>query len=155
LNEVDLPLIKIYQSDYFKIEISKYTQNLVEKKIGVIVWTENVEGNLERSLKLMREKMISENNPIAAIFIGGMEGIEEEFEIYRKKYPNRSIYLIGSTGGATRILSQRYLTELDTLSLNFYKDNNKPLSYFEKSKLYANISEEIFSDIIKKIGEDD
>ena len=40
----------------------------------------------------------------AAIFIGGMEGIEMEYQAFKSGHPNAGCYPIASTGGASLIL---------------------------------------------------
>jgi hypothetical protein len=56
------------------------------------------------SLTQMRRDMIgSAGNPWtfeAAVFIGGMEGVEEEFQIIQAEHPRAALIPIGSTGAA-------------------------------------------------------
>lgn len=69
--------------------------------------TQNEEEQKSASLKMMRHTMFSENEFETAIFIGGMEGIFQEFEMFGELCPNaRRIPLI-STGGAARELPRR------------------------------------------------
>ena len=107
-DEKDPIRIYIYQSEKFKDKISKYTNELLELGIGKIIWTENINETRDRSLYYMRIQMLKEHNIFAGIFIGGMEGIEEEFNLFKEIYPENPIYLIGSSGGASKILFENY-----------------------------------------------
>jgi len=58
----------------------------------------------DESLELMRSKLINENEFKVGIFIGGMEGINDEYLMFKEKHPNALILPIASTGAAARIL---------------------------------------------------
>lgn len=87
--------VHLYQSDYFRqifpIENEKFSESLIV--------TDNI-GSRDESLALMRKKMIIENEFIAGIFVGGMEGVEDEFEIFTAAHPNALILPMASTGAA-------------------------------------------------------
>lgn len=56
------------------------------------------------SINIMREQMLSENQFSAAVFIGGMNGIEDEYDMFASKHPNTLILPVASTGAATKIV---------------------------------------------------
>jgi hypothetical protein len=56
------------------------------------------------SLHAMREQMIGSEKFAAAVFIGGMEGLFEEFEMFRAKRPDALVLPIASTGAAAKLL---------------------------------------------------
>lgn len=58
----------------------------------------------DESLELMRSKLINENDFKVGIFIGGMEGINDEYLMLKEKHPNALILPIASTGAAAKIL---------------------------------------------------
>lgn len=58
----------------------------------------------DASLLLMRKKLIEDNDFSVGIFIGGMKGILDEFELFTTTHPNATILPIASTGGAAKIL---------------------------------------------------
>lgn len=60
--------------------------------------------NIQESLRKMRYIMFSENKFDCAIFIGGMRGIQEEYELLKEVQWNVPCYPIASTGGAAREL---------------------------------------------------
>jgi hypothetical protein len=59
------------------------------------------------SIAAMREQMLGAAEFDAAIFIGGMEGVEVEFDMFRKRHPTAGVFPIASTGGAALILYER------------------------------------------------
>ncbi len=87
--------VKLYQSRYFKDEFPEDNQRFQN-----VTFTDAVKGDRADSLRLMRERMFQEQNFEAAVFIGGMEGIVEEFDLFTKFQPDSQILPIASTGGA-------------------------------------------------------
>ena len=75
-------------------------------------WTKR-QDNKPDSLQVMREEMLSFCDYGAAFFIGGMEGIPDEHEIFRRLHPKAMTFPLASTGGAAALLSQRLASELD------------------------------------------
>ncbi len=53
----------------------------------------------------------SSNIAEAGIFIGGMDGIEVEFNLFRKLQPQAILLPIASTGAASKIVYEEYLPE--------------------------------------------
>jgi hypothetical protein len=97
--------VKLYQSLYFK---SIFPED--NEKFENIVFTENV-GDIHSSVQLMREKMFSENEYSAAVFIGGMDGIEVEFNMFKERHPNALLLPVASTGAATKIVYESFLAD--------------------------------------------
>lgn len=52
--------------------------------------------------------MFSQTRPIAMVAIGGMEGVEEEFELFDPSHQTWPIYTIPSTGGAAKLITDKY-----------------------------------------------
>lgn len=88
--------VNLYQSLYFK---DQFPQD--NEKFENVVYTENIANNREKSLRHMRERMFSEHNFRAAIFVGGMAGIIDESKLFAQLQPDADIIPILSTGGAT------------------------------------------------------
>ncbi|MFD2918107.1 hypothetical protein ACFS6H_00220 [Terrimonas rubra] len=97
--------VTLYQSLYFK-EIFPEDNNKFEN----IVFTPSTGDKLD-SIRLMRQNMLSENQFSAAVFIGGMDGIEAEFNMFREQQPDALLLPIASTGAATRIVYNNLLQE--------------------------------------------
>lgn len=145
-----LPIVYIYQSEFFKSAISEYTQKLVNKGIGKIIWTPSIDNDREESLLKMRYKMLKEMKPIAAIFIGGMEGVEDEFNLFVKIYPENPVYPIGSTGGATKILlEQKIIQPMKCQEWSFKWKYRFPeiINELNKLKIYPSLANKIISDL--------
>jgi len=136
--------VRIYQSRFFEPKIVPQTLDLVSKRIGEIVWTEAAEDQT-KSLKLMREKMLAETTPIAGIFVGGMEGIEEEFRLFRAYYPDHPVYCIGSPGGATSYLAEGIAIGKTQLGWNYMRVDPEDLL---SSTIYPALMHAIVLDMV-------
>lgn len=84
-----------------------------------IVLTEK-RNNRDESLELMRNKLISENDFKVGIFIGGMEGINDEYVLFKERHPNALILPIASTGAAANILYEHQHQDFDIRLKNDY-----------------------------------
>lgn len=117
-NETGKKKISIYQSKAFQKTIPKETTSLFELGYSDIIWTEAVDNEeykgdnplspneqCKKSLHRMRERMI-EGDVDALICIGGMDGVEEEFNLFRELHPYKPVFILQSTGGASKILAE-------------------------------------------------
>lgn len=93
--------VLLYQSLRFEDEFPEETA-----LFGNVVFTELVGDDIAENLALMRSRMIGENQFEAAVFIGGMRGIVEEYHLFSARAPNATILPIASTGGAARVLNE-------------------------------------------------
>lgn len=94
--------VTLYQSLFFEKYFPKDNA-----AFGSIVLTDKKD-NLKESIFIMRERMFSENDFKVGIFIGGMEGVEDEFEMFIDANPNAITLPIASTGAASLILFDKY-----------------------------------------------
>jgi SLOG cluster3 family len=95
--------VTIYQSDWFEPFFppeNKAFESLEKVPAGI---------DQAASLKKMREVMLA-NEFDAAVFIGGMDGVEKEFDHLHKR--RISCYPLATTGGAARILAFEHRREL-------------------------------------------
>jgi len=76
--------------------------------------------NRDESLELMRSKLIIENDFKVGIFIGGMEGINDEYVMFKERHPNALILPIASTGAAAKILYENQQQGFDIRLKNDY-----------------------------------
>lgn len=114
--------VTLYQSQYFERFFP-----LENETVAHIEFTPDF-GDKSISLLDMRTKMITNHKYHAAFFIGGMEGVEEEFALFIKYHPEANVYPLASTGAAAKILfdaspekyDKRLLTDLTYVSL--FKD---------------------------------
>jgi hypothetical protein len=72
-----------------------------------VIQTENT-GERESSLLIMRQQMLTSYEFSAGIFIGGMEGVEEEFELFREFHPEARLIPVASTGAAANLLFDKF-----------------------------------------------
>lgn len=100
--------IHIFQSEYFKEHIP--CEVFYFKKI---LWTPQKEGQEESLLRMRNEMMNPEHYHIppylAAFFIGGMNGVIDEWKLFRDKYPEKPCFPLASTEGAARKLVENGL----------------------------------------------
>jgi hypothetical protein len=92
----------LYQSEFFRSQAPADNQAFEH-----IIWTRSVDGDRQRSLEMMRLEMLTSQPFDAGIFIGGMEGVEEEFDLFRKHQPGAKAFPVASTGGAALHLFNR------------------------------------------------
>ncbi|MBC3995177.1 hypothetical protein H8R20_06140 [Morganella morganii] len=105
--------VVLYQSEFFRKKFPLDNDQIEDIKI-----TREIRGDMERSLALMRQEMIGGNNFVAGIFIGGMEGVEDEFNLFKQCNPNALLLPVATTGAAALAIYQEspetYLKELIT-----------------------------------------
>ncbi|CAN7700729.1 hypothetical protein [Mesorhizobium sp. LjRoot246] len=94
--------VRLYQSRYFEDEFPEDNE-----RFGNVVYTDDVDGDRSRSLLAMRRQMFTEHAFAAAVFIGGMGGIIDEFELFRQLQPEAAVVPVASTGGATLKVAER------------------------------------------------
>jgi hypothetical protein len=91
--------VAIYQSEFFRSVVP--TESLA---FPSITWIAEVPGDREESLARMRRAMLNDQPIRAGVFVGGMEGVETEYALFRQTFPQLPAYAIASTGAAARIL---------------------------------------------------
>src|SRR5437660_3643953 len=157
LREQDRSRVIAYQSEVFRPYLPESTRQLEEWGLGELRWTESGEdipkflpggtvaaGSADRSLELMRRQMLEETKPIAAIFIGGMEGIHAESELFDSVCRNRPSYFIGGPGGAARELAEKQ-------SLSFSSRSGLSAEELSNSRSYPSLLQRIVLDIESRI----
>ncbi|MBK8243274.1 MAG: hypothetical protein IPK88_07605 [Saprospiraceae bacterium] len=97
--------VTLYQSLYFK---DRFPED--NAKFENIIFTENI-GDIPSSIQHLRYRMLTENKFAAAVFIGGMDGIEVEFNMFREFHPHALLLPVASTGAATGIVYNNLLPE--------------------------------------------
>ena len=88
----------IYQSAYFEDKFP--LENQVFADIRVV----SKEETLKDSILSMRRRMLEDNEFEVGIFIGGMKGIIDEYEIFREKAPEAKVIVVRAGGGAAATL---------------------------------------------------
>ena len=95
-------VVTLYQSAYFKDEYPEENT-----RFGNCVVTPATPGDKAASLARMRQKMFSKHSYAAAVFIGGMEGVADEYVLFHKCHPQALRLPIPSPGGYSRKLFQQ------------------------------------------------
>ena len=90
--------VTVYQSGYFVKEFPNEN-----KDVEHVVVTESL-GERVSSLDLMRRRMVIENDFAAAVFIGGMDGVEDEYKMFVESHPEAKVFPMASTGAAALML---------------------------------------------------
>ena len=88
----------LYQSNWFE---GQFPQD--NEAFQKVIYTKRKE-IIAESLKEMRKHMIEDYAYKAGIFIGGMEGVQEEFNTFSKAHPKAKLLPIASTGAAAKII---------------------------------------------------
>ena len=98
--------VTLYQSKLFE-------KNFPEdnNKFENVILTDNINDDKVQSLLYMRNKMLDESKFSAGIFIGGMEGVEEEYDMFIKKHPKALALPIASTGAAAKKIYDERFTD--------------------------------------------
>lgn len=94
--------VRLYQSRHFEDEFPEDNEQFRN-----VTFTEGVGADREKSLQLMRERMFGDHTFRAAVFIGGMGGIVQEYELFRKLQPDAAVVPVVSTGGAVLEVASR------------------------------------------------
>jgi hypothetical protein len=108
--------VMLYQSLWYEDKFPK-DNNMFEN----VVYTEK-KTDIPSSIKHMRKRMFSEHKFEAAVFIGGMKGIEDEFKMFTEYHPKALKIPIASTGAASKIVYDKMI------SSNF-KDTRLEIDY--------------------------
>ncbi len=101
LNAIDN--VHIYQSEHFRSRIPPVALTFPNLK-----WTTELGGDMKRSLTHMREEMIGAHPYAAGVFIGGMDGLYEEWDLFAALHPDVPALPVASTEGAARLLWQSW-----------------------------------------------
>lgn len=127
--------VQLYQTRYFKDECPEDNE-----RFRNVTFTESVNGSREDSLRVMRELMFQERKFSAAVFIGGMKGIVDEYDLFRKMQPEAKILPIASTGGATLEVAKALGETGSDLSddLDYVSLFHRHLGVLEQEERYAN-----------------
>ena len=115
--------VTLYQSKLFASQFPEANKEVEHIILTETVLGDNELGTKQASLAEMRRRMLTEHQYTAGIFIGGAEGVEEEFNLFKKYNPGALLLPIATTGGAAEIIyrqgryDKRLATEYDYQTL--------------------------------------
>ena len=98
--------VLVFQSSWFEDQRLPEVDEIEDEKLGFVRWTPKV-GELGDSLRRMREEMIRPMRYAGALFIGGMEGIRDEYAMVKEWSPNTPCIPVAGPGGAAAKLPMR------------------------------------------------
>lgn len=104
--------VLVYQSLAFDDILPEATRRFEAEGVGSIIRTPAIADEpadptrAPQSLSVMRSQMLTETEPAAAIFIGGMAGIPDEYALFAELRPGRPTYPLGFPGGEARVLAE-------------------------------------------------
>src|SRR5258708_27206884 len=105
--------VTLYQSNFFRDKFPEDNQFFE----SVVIIPEGTD--LTSSLERMRTEMFNHDFK-AGIFIGGMEGIEDEFNMFRDTHPRALLLPVASTGAAAGIIYNNMNPKPDSRLLTDY-----------------------------------
>ncbi len=97
----------VFQSRWFEELRPPAVDQMEEDELGFLEWTPK-QDNRDDSLQVMREAMIQSKRYAAALFIGGMEGISDEYQMMKERWPGTPCIPIWGPGGASAKLAGDY-----------------------------------------------
>ena len=110
--------VVLYQSKFFSDIFPEEN-----KRFGNVNYVDAVPEDREASLLVMRKAMLSRDDLIAAVFIGGMEGILVEHTLFTDFHPKAKVLTVPVAGGASRQLAEKLgvVAEADLQNVDFAK----------------------------------
>jgi hypothetical protein len=106
----------LYQSRFFE---DRYPEE--NRQFQNVIFTDAVPDDRDASLLLMRETMLSRPDLVAAVFIGGMDGVEAEHDLFRRFHPSARVLPVPAPGGAALNLAidHGYFSNADLVDIDF------------------------------------
>lgn len=98
--------VLLYQSRHYEDRFPK--ENAWFKNV---LLTPDVDKDPVRSTEAMRVEMIAREDLVGAVFVGGMEGMLAEYDLFRQHHPQAPYVLVAAAGGAARMLAEREARE--------------------------------------------
>ena len=94
--------VVLYQSRFFEEIFPEENAHFAN-----VTFVDPVDNDREASLLAMRRAMLSRDDLTAAVFIGGMEGVLAEHQLFTELHPSARVLAVPSPGGAARELAYK------------------------------------------------
>lgn len=94
--------VRLYQSLFFEADFPEENE-----RFGNIIHVDRVSDDMPVSLANMRHRMLSDQSFDAGVFVGGMEGIFDEYALFEKYQPKAKRIVLTAPGGAAQQLGTR------------------------------------------------
>lgn len=133
-HDLDKTIIKkyvtIYQSEYYKDNFPE--DNEFFDNIKPIAAGKDKESS---EYKMRLEMLKPKQDFIAAVFIGGMEGVQKEYKLFKENYPDLPCFPIASTGAASKMIFEE--------DCNRYQFSKELLDNYAYKSLFTKIFERL------------
>lgn len=142
----DCKFVHIYQSKDFE---HLYTDEArILKSLPHVVFIETPRGkDMKDSLKKMRTQMFTDEANAFAVFVGGKDGIIDEFDLFHQLNPQCKLYPIGTSGGAAKRLLDNASPEDSRIKvLQNIGIDDQLISILRSSQSFPFIADKIISD---------
>lgn len=108
--------VVLYQSRFFADMFPEEN-----RRFANVQYIDAVPGDRETSLLRMRQAMLSRADLVAAVYIGGMEGVVQEHALFREFHPEATTITVPAAGGAALELASQlgHLNEEDRQNIDF------------------------------------
>ena len=113
--KLDGDRVIIYQSTMFRGKLPPELADFVNVQM-----VPAVNSDRDKSLTIMREQMITSKKFDAAVIVGGMEGIYEEFDLFIQHHPETAVLPIPTTGAAAAVVYQKGYYDADLANNRTY-----------------------------------
>lgn len=110
-------VVTLYQSRAFQKDFPKENSRFANVELV------DAEATVEASLTALRTRMFSDFGFAGGVFIGGMNGIIDEHDLFVAAHPKATVVAVSGPGGAAAELAKRYPSDASTdpSSTNFTK----------------------------------
>lgn len=132
LGVTNIDCVTIYQSQYFEEKFPLENKEFANFRLIP------AEIDAATSVAAMRQCLIEENSFSAGVFIGGMNGIINEYNSFRKYFPEASTTAVRFAGGAAETLPPSSNKDIE---VNHLEHSNDYLSLFSQA-LNIDLNEE-------------
>jgi hypothetical protein len=95
--------VVLYQSKFFADRFPEENERFAN-----VIYVDQVADSREMSLLHMRRIMLARDGLKAAVFIGGMDGVENEYVLFQQFHPEALVLPVAAPGGAARQLAERH-----------------------------------------------
>ena len=93
----------VFQSAWFRDQSLPEINEIEREQLGSVEWIRQADERGD-SLRIMREEMLGSRRYDGALFIGGMEGISDEYNLLKRHSPNTPCIPVAGPGGAAAAL---------------------------------------------------
>ena len=109
--------VDVFQSAWFKEQRHPEVDGIENEKLGCVHWTPDADDQ-DEALQTMRQEMIKHTRYAGALFIGGMDGIGDEYRMVKKIWPETPCIPVAGPGGAAAHLPMKDCEALGLASFN-------------------------------------